>query len=77
MNSLFESWHAIKEFAEKNKLHDLTRRLQLNNDCWMSSGEFGRDQVAICDAIRFANDMDEALEIAKEINRESKNYMKF
>ena len=77
MKDYFKSWHDIKAFAEQHKLDNLARRLQLNNDCWMSSGEFGRDQVAICDAIRFAEDEDEALDIASEIDAESVNYMKW
>lgn len=77
MKDFFKSWRDIKEWCEKHNFLNLARRLQLNNDCWMSSGEFGRDQVAICDAIRFAEDEDEALEIASEIDGESVNYMKF
>ena len=77
MNSLFNNWHEIKEFAEKNGLENLARRLQLNNDWWQSSGEFGRDQVAICDAIRSALDEDEALVIATDIDAQSANYMKW
>ena len=39
--------------------------MDLNNRCWNSSGEFGRSQVAICDAIRNAETEEEAEEIAK------------
>ena len=76
-NSLFANWREIKDFAEKHNLKELARRLQLNNDCWWSSGEFGRDQVAICDAIRFAENEDEALEIASDIDAQSGDYMKW
>ena len=33
----------------------------------MSSGEFGRNQVYICDSLRFAENEDEAIEIANEL----------
>lgn len=48
----------------------MARRMQLNNDCWMSSGEFGRSQVAICDAMRFADTEEERHNIAKQIEAE-------
>lgn len=54
---------------------NLAKRMQLNNDCWMSSGEFGRSQHEICDSLRFARDEKEAKEIAKEIDDSCKeNY---
>jgi len=77
MFDYFKNWREIKEWCEAHNFTNLARRLQLNNDCWMSSGEFGRDQVAICDAIRYTADEDEALEIASEIDAQSENYMKF
>lgn len=77
MLDIFKSWHDIKDWAEAHDLKNLVRRLQLNNDCWLSSGEFGRDQVAICDSIRYTEDEDEALEVAKQIDEASKNYLKF
>jgi hypothetical protein len=49
--------------------------MDLNNNCWNSSGEFGRSQVAICDSIRLAETEDEALEIATQLNEEmEENY---
>lgn len=66
----FESWRDIKSWAEKHNFGRLAQRLQLNNDCWQSSGEFGRSQVAICDAMRFADSEDERLKIANEIEQE-------
>ena len=77
MYKQFKNWREIKDWCEANNFNHLARRLQLNNDCWMSSGEFGRDQVAICDAIRYTEDADEALEVAKELDAESKNYLVF
>ena len=41
--------------------------MQINNDCWNSSGEFGRSQVKICDSLRFCNSEEERLEIAENI----------
>ena len=46
----------------------MAKRMQLNNDCWNSSGEFGRNQVQICDAMRFADSEEDRLEIAKQID---------
>ena len=60
----FKSWRDIKEWCEEHGHKGLARRLQLNNDCWNSSGEFGRSQVAICDAMRFAESEEEREEIA-------------
>ena len=49
--------------------------MELNNTCWNSSGEFGRSQRDICDSLRFANDEDEAIEIANEMEEMfSENY---
>lgn len=70
----FKSWRDILAFAEDNGLKHLARRLQLNHECWASSGEFGRDQVVICDEIRFAED---PLEVATTIDAQSEGYMKF
>lgn len=47
----FTNWHEIKEWFEERGYYLTAERMQLNNDCWMSSGEFGRSQVAICDAM--------------------------
>ena len=66
----FKSWKEIKEWAEENGFEKLAKRLQLNNDCWWSSGEFGRSQVAICDAMRYAETEEERLEVAGEIEKE-------
>jgi hypothetical protein len=66
----FKSWKDIKEWAEENGFEKLAKRLQLNNDCWNSCGEFGRSQVAICDSIRYAETEEERLEVAGEIEKE-------
>jgi hypothetical protein len=49
----FKSWHDIQDWCKEHGFDKLAKRMQLNNDCWMSSGEFGRDQVYICDNLRF------------------------
>ena len=71
----WKGWQDIKAWAEKNGFKNLVKRMQLNNDAWMSSGEFGRSQKNICDELRFANDEAEALEIASAMNEAFKeNY---
>jgi hypothetical protein len=71
----FKNWHEIKEWAEKNGYKNMAARMQLNNDAWMSSGEFGRNQVEICDAMRSASTEEERHEIAKQIDEATKeNY---
>ena len=64
MKKDFKDWGEIKAWAVENGFELLAKRLQLNNDCWWGCGEFGRSQVAICDSIRFADTLDEQLEIA-------------
>lgn len=66
----FKNWREIKEWCEEHGYHKLARRLQLNNDCWASSGEFGRSQVAICDAMRFAESEEEREEVAYNFEHE-------
>lgn len=64
----WKKWDDIRDWAEKNGFKNLANRLQLNNDLWMSSGEFGRSQVEICDLLRNAIDEDDAKEIAKVLD---------
>jgi len=53
----------------------MAARMDLNNDGWWSSGEFGRNQVAICDAMRFAKSEKDRHKIAQEIDDATKkNY---
>lgn len=61
----FKSWRDIRNWAEEKGHKNLVARMDLNNRCWNSSGEFGRSQVTICDAIRNAETEEEAEEIAK------------
>jgi hypothetical protein len=61
-------WEDIKKWAQKNGFKNLVARMQLNNDSWMSSGEFGRSQRDICDTLRFAKDEQEALEMASAMD---------
>ena len=71
----WKGWEDIKKWASKNGFKNLVKRMQLNNDAWMSSGEFGRSQRDICDNLRYANDEQEALEIAKAMDEAFKeNY---
>lgn len=63
----FKSWHDIKAWFEDNGYTALAKRMQLNNDCWWSSGEFGRSQVMICDSMRFAESEEERHEVAQEL----------
>ena len=64
----WKNWKDIKKWVEDNGFKNLAKRMQMNNDCWMSSGEFGRSQVEICDLLRYAEDEEEAKKIAKEID---------
>lgn len=66
----FKNWHEIKEWCEKNNFKNIAKRMQINNDCWMSSGEFGRSQRNICDNLRFCSSEEERLEIAKTMEEE-------
>ena len=68
----FKSWRDIKDWATEHGFDILANRLQLNNDCWMSSGEFGRSQVQICDAMRFCDTEKERIEMAKDIEKDLK-----
>lgn len=69
----FKSWRDIKQWALDNGYNLMANRLQLNNDCWNSSGEFGRSQAAICDAMRFAVSEKDRHEIANDIEETLKN----
>ena len=66
----FTSWRDILEWAKEHGYNKIVARMELNNRCWNSSGEFGRSQVAICDALRFAESEDEREEVADEIESE-------
>lgn len=68
----FKSWRDIKDWATENGYPTMAKRLQLNNDCWMSSGEFGRSQVAICDAMRMADSEEQRHDVASDIEAELK-----
>ena len=63
----FKSWRDIAEWADAHGYKKMAERMRINNKCWLSSGEFGRSQVAICDAIRLAESEDEREERAREI----------
>ena len=66
----FKTWHDIQDWAKENDFKNIVKRMQINNDCWNSSGEFGRSQVEICDSLRFCKSEEERLEVAGEIEEE-------
>lgn len=66
----FNSWRDIMEWADEKGFKNLAERMELNNTCWSSSGEFGRSQVAICDAIRHAGTEEEREEVARLMEQE-------
>lgn len=71
----FKSWRDIMAWAKDKGLKHLVARMDLNNRCWNSSGEFGRNQVAICDNIRLAETEAEAIEIAQQMDAQmEENY---
>lgn len=65
----FYSWKDIQKWLNENGYEPLARRMQLNNDCWNSSGEFGRSQVAICDAMRFCETESERHKTAQSLQK--------
>ena len=65
----WKGWEDVRNWAKKHGFKHLVERMELNNRAWMSSGEFGRSQEAICDNLRFAEDEEEALTIAKEMDK--------
>lgn len=69
----FKNWHDIQDWAKENGFKNIVKRMQINNDCWNSSGEFGRSQVEICDSLRFCKSEEERLEVAENIE-ESLNH---
>ena len=66
----FKNWRDIRDWCTEHGFEQLARRMQINNDCWMSSGEFGRSQVMICDAMRFAESEEEREAVARELTGE-------
>lgn len=62
----FRNWREIRDWAEEHGYKNIVKRLELNNKNWNSCGEFGRSQVAICDAIRFASDVEEVAEVIEQ-----------
>lgn len=65
----FKNWREIMEWAKRNGYANMAKRMQINNDCWNSCGEFGRSQVAICDAMRYAESESERHDVAKTIEQ--------
>jgi len=65
----FKDWQEIMEWAKRNGYTNMAKRMQINNDCWNSCGEFGRSQVAICDAMRYAESESQRHDVAKAIEQ--------
>lgn len=63
----FKTWRDIKNWADENGFKNIVKRMEINNACWNSSGEFGRSQVEICDSLRFCKSEEERLEVARNI----------
>lgn len=71
----FKSWRDIMAWAKDKGLKHLVARMELNNQCWNSSGEFGGSQVEICDNIRFAPTEEIAENIAQQMDAQmEENY---
>lgn len=68
----FKNWREIRDWAIENGYHKMAARMDLNNDGWNSSGELGRSQIEICDAMRFATSEKERHKIAQEIDDATK-----
>lgn len=66
----FKTWQDIRDWCEDNGYKALANRMELNNSCWNSSGEFGRSQVMICDSLRFAESEEERHAVARELQSE-------
>lgn len=71
----FKSWRDIMAWAKEKEFKHLVARMELNHQCWNSSGEFGRSQVEICDSIRFAPTEEIAENIAQQMDAQmEENY---
>lgn len=68
----FKNWRDIRDWADRGGYKRMVRRMDINNACWNSSGEFGRSQVAICDAMRFAKSEEERRATAEDIEESLK-----
>jgi len=66
----FKNWREIMEWAGAHGYKNMAERMELNNTCWNSCGEFGRSQVVICDAMRNAETEEERKEVAQVIEQE-------
>ena len=71
----FKNWKEIRDWAREHGFENMAKRMELNDKAWESSGEFGRSQVEICDAMRFADSEEDRMEIAEKIDKScEKNY---
>jgi len=71
----WKSWRDIRKWCMDAGYSNVVKRMDLNNSCWNSSGEFGRCQTEICDSLRYAIDEAEAHEIACDLNEQfAENY---
>lgn len=65
----FKSWDNIRDWAKEKNFKNLVARMELNNRCWNSSGEFGRSQVEICDTLRNTASEETALTLAEMMDK--------
>lgn len=66
----FHSWRDIRNWADANGFKNIVKRMDINNDCWESCGEFGRSQVYICDTLRGCEDLDELMAVAEDVDKD-------
>ena len=66
----FKTWRDVRDWAGAHGYKNIVKRMDLNNQCWNSSGEFGRSQVAICDTMRNARSEEARHEWAQRIEKE-------
>lgn len=69
----FASWRDVKAWLEGHGFTLLPKRMEANNACIHSSGEFQRSQVFICDTLRLAYSEEDALELAAEMEEDLKS----
>lgn len=63
----WESWRDILAFVEELGCKALAKRMNINNACWNSCGEFGRCQRYICDSLLICRTREEAEAMAWDL----------
>lgn len=66
----FKDWRDVRDWARGNKFDQLADRLEFNDRNWWECGEFGRNQVYLCDAIRFSKTERERRRVARYLEAE-------